>query len=65
MLWYPPHEDDEDVMREVEEYVLAACPLDTWLREQPAALEWILRYPGMFTPWEHPCPRRWREPGRP
>ena len=31
MLWYPPDEDDEEVMREIEEYVLAACALDPWL----------------------------------
>ena len=35
MLWYPPDEDDEEVMREVEEYVLAACALDPWLAEHP------------------------------
>ena len=57
ILWYPPDEDDEAVMAEVEEHVLAACRLDTWLRDNPPALEWVLRYPGMFTPWEHPLPQ--------
>jgi acetylornithine deacetylase len=57
ILWYPPDEDDEDVMREVEEQVLAACRLDPWLRDNPPSIEWLLRYPGMLTPWEHPLPQ--------
>ena len=57
MLWYLPQEDDEDVMREIEEYVLAACALDTWLVEHPPQFEWLMRHPGMFTPWEHELPQ--------
>ncbi len=57
LLWYPPQEDDEEVMREVEEHVLAACRLDPWLAAHPPRLEWPMRYPGMFTPWEHPLPQ--------
>ena len=57
MLWYPPDEDDEEVMREVEEYVLAACALDPWLAEHPPRFEWRMRYPGMITPWEHEFPQ--------
>jgi acetylornithine deacetylase len=57
LLWYPPDEDDEDVIREVEEHVLAACQLDPWLREHPPTIEWLMRYPGMFTLWEHPLPQ--------
>ena len=56
MLWYPPDEDDEDVMREIEDYVSAACALDSWLSEHPPQFEWLMRYPGMFTPWEHDAP---------
>ena len=44
MLWYLPQEDDEDVMREIEEYVLAACALDTWLVEHPPQFEWLMRH---------------------
>ncbi len=57
LLWYPPQEDDGDVMREIEEFVLAACRLDPWLREHPPAFEWLMRYPGMQTPWEHDLPQ--------
>jgi acetylornithine deacetylase len=57
LLWYPPDEDDEDVMREIEDYVSAACALDSWLSERPPLFEWLMRYPGMFTPWEHDLPQ--------
>ncbi len=57
LLWYPPDEDDEDVMREIEDYVSAACALDSWLSEHPPQFEWLMRYPGMFTPWEHDLPQ--------
>jgi acetylornithine deacetylase len=57
LLWYPPDEDDEDVMREVEEQLLGTCQLDPWLRDNPPSIEWLMRYPGMFTPWEHPLPQ--------
>ena len=57
MMWYPPDEAEEDVIREVEDFVFTACRLDPWLREHPPTFEWILRYPGMQTPWEHPLPQ--------
>jgi acetylornithine deacetylase/succinyl-diaminopimelate desuccinylase-like protein len=56
-LWYPPQEPDEDVMREIEEYVLDACRLDPWLREHPPAFEWLARYPPMDIDWQHPLPQ--------
>jgi acetylornithine deacetylase len=33
--------------------VLAACRLDTWLRDHPPAFEWLNHWPPMETPWEH------------
>ena len=65
MLWYLPQEDDEDVMREIEEYVLAACALDTWLVEHPPQFEWLMRHPGMFTLVGMSCRRRWSGLGGP
>jgi acetylornithine deacetylase len=56
-IWYPPDESDSDVMHEVETFVLDACRLDPWLRTHPPTFEWILRYPGMSTEWEHPLPQ--------
>ena len=45
ILWYPPDEDDEAVMAEVEEYLLAACQLDSAAR-QPAGARVGLALPG-------------------
>ena len=57
IVWYPPQESDEAVMHEIEDYVAAACRLDPWLRDHPPAFEWLMRYPPMETPWEHPLPQ--------
>ena len=56
-IWYPPQQGEEDAIRELEEYVLAACQLDPWLREHPPQFDWPLRYRTMETPWEHPLPQ--------
>ena len=53
VIWYPPQESAEEVAREIEGYVLAACRLDTWLRDHPPAFEWLNHWPPMETPWEH------------
>ena len=53
VIWYPPQESAEEVAREIEAYVLAACRLDTWLRDHPPAFEWLNHWPPMETPWEH------------
>ena len=53
VIWYPPQESAEEVAREIEEHVLAACRLDTWLRDHPPAFEWLNHWPPMETPWEH------------
>jgi acetylornithine deacetylase len=56
-IWYPPQQPEEDAVREIEQFILAACQLDPWLREHPPELEWLLRYPPLETPWEHPLPQ--------
>jgi acetylornithine deacetylase len=53
VIWYPPQEPAEEVAREIEAHVLAACRLDTWLREHPPTFEWLSNWPPMETPWEH------------
>jgi acetylornithine deacetylase len=55
--WYPPDEADEAIQAEIQDYVDAVCRLDPWLREHPPKIQWVLTYPGMFTPWEHPLPQ--------
>ena len=53
-MWYPPQEAAADVVREVEDYVLTACRLDSWLRDHPPTFHWLNNWPPMDTPWEHP-----------
>ncbi len=50
VIWYPPQESAEEVAREIEEYVLAGCRLDTWLRDHPPTFEWLNNWPPMETP---------------
>ena len=56
-IWYPPQENEEAVMREIQEHVLAACRLDPWLAAHPPSFDWPLRYPGLQTSWEHELPQ--------
>ena len=53
VIWYPPQEEAQDVARQIEEYVLTACRLDSWLAEHPPVFEWVNNWPPMETPWEH------------
>ncbi len=53
VIWYPPQEEAQDVARQIEDYVLAACRLDSWLAEHPPVFEWVNNWPPMETPWEH------------
>ena len=52
-LWYPPDETAAAVQAEIEEYVLTACLLDSWLRHHPPRFEWINNWPASSTPWEN------------
>lgn len=53
VIWYPPQERAEDVTREIEDFVVAACRLDPWLAGHPPAFEWLMNWPPMETAWEH------------
>lgn len=57
MIWYPPQEDADSVIAEIERFVLDACRVDPWLAAHPPSFEWLMRYPGMTTDWEHPLPQ--------
>ena len=57
VIWYPPQEAAGDVVRQIEEYVLAACRLDPWLAEHPPVFEWLMNWPPMETAWEHELTR--------
>jgi acetylornithine deacetylase/succinyl-diaminopimelate desuccinylase-like protein len=53
VIWYPPQEEAQEVAREIESHVLAACQLDPWLREHPPVFEWLTNWPPMETAWGH------------
>ncbi len=53
-IWYPPQQAADEIAGEIEDYVLAACRLDPWLREHTPRFEWVNNWPPMDTPWEHP-----------
>jgi acetylornithine deacetylase/succinyl-diaminopimelate desuccinylase-like protein len=51
---YPPGEQPGQPRAEIEEFVLDACRLDTWLRTHPPQFEWLVNWPALDTPWEEP-----------
>jgi acetylornithine deacetylase/succinyl-diaminopimelate desuccinylase-like protein len=54
LLWYPPDEPAEAIMRDFEGHVVAATQRDSWLRTHPPQIEWLSHWPPADTPWEHP-----------
>ena len=53
-LTYPPTEDIEDVMRQVEVCLAEAAEADDWLRDNPPDLQWIQGSQGVEVPMSHP-----------
>ena len=56
-IWFLPNESFEVIRSEIEEYVLAVCRTDSWLREHPPRLTWKLRniyFPPAETAPDHP-----------
>ena len=53
-LTFPPQEDIDDVVKQVEEHIKAAAMEDPWLRENPPQLEWIQGTQGVEIPLDHP-----------
>ncbi len=45
LIWYPPDDDPQEVMREIEEHVQHIAATDDWLREHPPQIEWRLHWP--------------------
>lgn len=60
VVWYPPQEAADDVRSEIEQHVRAACATDPWLVDHPPAFEWLLNWPPMDTPWQHPLTQAMR-----
>lgn len=64
-IWYPPQEREEDIRKEITDYVKAASQLDPWLREHPPEITFNLHWPPAEIPVDHPivqtCARAHRE----
>jgi len=53
-LTYPPTEDIEDVVRQVEDRLKEDVEADDWLRDNPPDLLWIQGTQGVEVPMDHP-----------
>lgn len=54
VIWYAPHEDPEDVKKQVTEYILQASQLDPWLKSNPPELKWNFNWPATSIDPSHP-----------
>jgi acetylornithine deacetylase/succinyl-diaminopimelate desuccinylase-like protein len=45
LVWYPPDDDPDEVMREIELHVGAVAATDAWLRDHKPTIEWRLHWP--------------------
>jgi acetylornithine deacetylase/succinyl-diaminopimelate desuccinylase family protein len=45
LVWYPPDEDPDSVMHEIEAHVARVAATDGWLREHPPTIDWRLHWP--------------------
>jgi acetylornithine deacetylase len=57
VAWYAPQDSADSVKLEIEDYVIAACQVDPWLRAHPPEFQWLKNWPEASTPWEHPIVR--------
>ncbi len=53
-LWYPPDENRDEIVHQVEDHVLGHARHDPWLREHQPEFEWINNWPPANTPWDEP-----------
>ncbi|MCW4048189.1 MAG: peptidase dimerization domain-containing protein [Candidatus Bathyarchaeota archaeon] len=53
-LTFPPYEDIDDVVIEVETFVKSVASRDPWLKENPPVIEWIQGTQGVEIPLDHP-----------
>jgi acetylornithine deacetylase len=53
-LTFPPTEDIEDVVKQVEAHLEVAVEADDWLRENPPELEWVQGTQGVEVAMDHP-----------
>ena len=53
-LTFPPHEDIDELVAVVEDYVKQVSDADPWLKEHPLKVEWIQGTQGVEVPLDHP-----------
>ena len=44
-IWHPPQDPVEDVKAEIETHIARVAATDSWLREHPPKVEWLLWWP--------------------
>ena len=44
-IWHPPQEPVEDVRAEIEAHIARVVATDSWLRDNPPKVEWLLWWP--------------------
>ena len=54
IVWFPPQEDEESIKAEIEQYLLKAAALDSWLAENPPTFEWRYCWPPFEVEADHP-----------
>ena len=52
--WYAPHENPEDVKRELKSFISKWCSTDTWLSEHPPVVEFFAHWPSYDLPDKEP-----------
>lgn len=53
-LTFPPHEDIDELVKEIEDYIANVSEADPWLKEHPAKIDWIQGTQGVEIPMDHP-----------
>lgn len=43
--WFAPQEDAEDVKKEISNHILNLCATDSWLKDHPPEIEWMICWP--------------------
>ncbi len=52
--WYAPYEKEEDVKKEIVDYITKWCATDSWLVENPPEIKWSICWPPYDVPMDAP-----------
>ncbi|TFH15751.1 M20/M25/M40 family metallo-hydrolase [Candidatus Bathyarchaeota archaeon] len=53
-LTFPPQEDIDELVKQVEDYIKRVADADPWLKDHPLRIEWIQGTQGVEVPLDHP-----------